>query len=321
MYSVLVIGTGQLGCRHIEGLTKSDNEIEIFAHDKDPGATKNCYDFFQSLDTKIDKKLITTPNFESLKNRKLDLVIVATPATNRPELVTQYLSTIDSQFWIIEKPLSQSVTKLDEFAAFTLQKNCWVNHWRRLVDMYKKVKLKIPSKTPLKVKISGQNLGIACNISHYIDLINFLTSELPEEIVTRNLSDRWHLSKRKGFYEISGKLMVKFTNGSHLEVACSPISKNYEIEVQFSTQSENSIMKIDELNGTIKYKNEALDDLKPPYQSQMSGQIFDQLMKHGSCDLTPLKTSIECHRPIIGELVRHWNSTMENNITDAIPIT
>ena len=102
MYSVLVIGTGQLGCRHIEGLTKSDNEIEIFAHDKDPGATKNCYDFFQSLDTKIDKKLITTPNFESLKNRKLDLVIVATPATNRPELVTQYLSTIDSQFWIIQ---------------------------------------------------------------------------------------------------------------------------------------------------------------------------------------------------------------------------
>ena len=108
--------------------------------------------------------------------------------------------------------------------------------------------------------------------------------------------------------------MVKFTNGSHLEVACSPISKNYEIEVQFSTQSENSIMKIDELNGTIKYKNEALDDLKPPYQSQMSGQIFDQLQSTRTCDLTPLKTSIECHRPIIGELyvtgTQQWKITL-----------
>ena len=321
MYNIFVIGTGQLGRRHIEGLTGSKYELNILAYDQDEAALRNCYEHFIGIGTRTNKNLKTTTEINFCNNKKIDLVIVATPASNRPELLNQYFSCIDSRFWLIEKPISQSILGLDKLATGSLQNKYWVNHWRRSVVMYKKIKSKLLESVPLSIKISGADLGIACNISHYVDLMNFLTNEIPKKTCTKGLSDNWHKSKRKGFYEIDGSLKIGFSKGSNLEIDSRPNLKSYEIEIHCNMPNENLTFQIDEIKGTIKYKDQFLTNLKFPYQSQMSGQIFDNLIDNGICNLTPLNTAIACHEPVIKALVKHWNSTMADVSTSTIPIT
>lgn len=321
MYNILVIGTGQLGRRHIEGLTGSKYELNIFAYDQDPKALRKCQEQLSELSGQTNKRLETINEISSLKNKKIDLVIVSTPATNRPELLNQYFGFIDSRFWIIEKPISQSLLGLDELVIASCQNKYWVNHWRRSVAMYQKIKSQLAEGGPLSVKVRGADIGIACNVSHYVDIINFLTKEIPAKISTQQLSDTWHQSKRKGFYEINGSLNIIFSSGSILEIDSRPIFKSYEIEIQCNIPNKNLTFQIDEINGTIKYEDQFISNLKFPYQSQMSGQIFDDLINDGTCVLTPLNTAVACHRPVINALVKHWNSTMTDVSTSTIQIT
>ena len=321
MYNILVIGAGQLGRRHIEGLTGSKYELSIFAYDQDVEALHKCHDHFLGLNTPANKHLEIINEISFLTNQKIDLVIVATTATNRPELLDQYFRSIDARFWIIEKPISQSLLGLDKLVSEPYQNKYWVNHWRRSVEMYRTIKSQLPADVPLSINISGSDLGIACNVSHYVDIVNFLTNEIPEKIITEYLSEIWHRSKRKGFYEVNGSLNVTFSNGSTLNFSSKPIFKKYEIEIQCNSPFKNLTFQIDEINGTIKFQDQFINNLKLPYQSQMSGQIFDDLINDGTCILTPLNTAVACHRPVITALVKHWNSTMADVSASTIPIT
>ena len=321
MYNILVIGTGQLGRRHIEGLTSSKHELNIFAYDQDLEALHECNKHFNGINPQKNKSLGIETEIKSFKNKSLDLVIVATPATNRPDLLKQYFLNIDSRFWLIEKPISQSSLNLDSLLNRANQGRYFVNHWRRDIELYKKVKAQLPDCASLSIKVSGADLGIACNISHYVDLVNFLTDEIPEKVCTRHLSAKWHPSKRKGFYDINGRFAIEFSGGAILEMDSRSTFKSYEIEIQCNMPSENLTFKIDEMKGTITYQGHLETNLKPPYQSQMSGQVFDDLVNNGTCSLTPLNTAVACHKPVIKALVKHWNSTMTDVATQIIPIT
>ena len=64
-------------------------------------------------------------------------------------------------------------------------KNIFINFPRRYCDWHNKIKDKIIrdySNEILDISITGKNLGIACNISHYIDLVNMWTSCYPLKV-------------------------------------------------------------------------------------------------------------------------------------------
>lgn len=320
MYNVCVIGIGQLGRRHIEGLFKSNNNIRVFAYDLAfDELQKWCINFIKSHENS-NATIAKVKCLNDLEKVSFDLVIVATNALDRPKFLINYMSILTSKYWLIEKPLSQSNSGLAELTRLSQVKNCWVNHWRRDTTMYKNLKTHFLKPKAIDVVVSGPNLGIACNISHFVDIVNFLNGETPKTVNTSELEKNWHPSKRQGFFDIDGILNIEFDKGSTLKVISNSDLSKYEITIDGKNLRAKNI-KINEVEGAIHVGYDYHSGLKVPFQSQMTGKILDDLMTRGTCDLTPLEIAISCHRPLVKALLQHWNTSTQEKEVEAVPFT
>ena len=91
------------------------------------------------------------------------------------------------------------------------------------------------------------------------------------------------------------------------------------ISGQFIDTGKNFIIDEHECIFTIEKEIEKLG--KMPFQSHLTGQVFDQIQQKGMSDLTPFPIAANCYQSIIEALLKHWQSSSgsQNDIT--IPIT
>ena len=94
---VVVVGCGALGCRHIEGLFRSHEPIEIIGIDLTEEVQENCRNFCHQLQNDGSKMTRFFTLSDSLKETfdAVELCIVATTANGRSELLTK-LNTVMS---------------------------------------------------------------------------------------------------------------------------------------------------------------------------------------------------------------------------------
>ena len=69
------------------------------------------------------------------------------------------------------------------------------------MEWFKRIKSELQNEGPLRITVAGPDIGLACNSSHYVDLVNFVTGELPVHINISNLNANWYASKRQGFFK------------------------------------------------------------------------------------------------------------------------
>ena len=67
---------------------------------------------------------------------------------------------------------------------------------------------------------------------HFIDLIFWWTGEKLTSINTDDLNKNWFESKRKGYFEINGKLQLAFSGGSKATFESNNIEKNFFIKAK-----------------------------------------------------------------------------------------
>ena len=58
-----------------------------------------------------------------------------------------------------------------------------------------------------------------------------------------------------------------------------------------------------------------------PFQSHLTGTVFDQIKQQGVSDLTPFPIAANCYKSTIKALLKHWQSTSGNIQDMTIPIT
>ena len=223
MLNILVVGAGQIGSRHLQGLVSVRLDLNIMVVD--------ISNF--SLDTAKLRWVEAGGNqshhkIEWCKKipgdiKNIDLAIVTTSSLGRATLVEQLALSVNVNYWVFEKVLAQSRQELDliEYATSTA-KNAWVNTPRRLMTWYQKLKIEFNNKGSLKIKKSGGLWGLACNSIHYIDLINWWTGESLFSVNTSKLDKIWYKSKRLGYFEVSGELLIKFSGGTELILQSYP---------------------------------------------------------------------------------------------------
>ena len=97
----------------------------------------------------------------------------------------------------------------------------------------------------------------------------------------------WINSKREGYKEVNGIIKVFFENNSYLELVCN--NKPYEIKMKISTKGIKFNWDL-ELGQLVL--NEKKQNLKLPFQSNMSKGLVEKLIYSDHCDLTVLNESI-----------------------------
>ena len=318
MQNILLVGAGQLGSRYLQGLSTVKIDLSITVVDPSDlslnKAKKRGFEAGGDVSPHTIRWCKVLPQDLLL----IDLAIITTSAGGRADLVKKISNTVSVSYWMLEKVLAQSKKELDIINVATIDsKGSWVNMVRREINWHQQLKLNFFKQGPLKVKKTGGLWGLACNTIHFIDLISWWTGESLISVNTDRLDHAWIKSKRVGYFEVMGELLVKFSRGTELTLQSQPIETRDILYVEIPNKD---IWTIDELNCTAfkSKKNVFRGEFK--LQSELTGPIITKILTNGNCELTTLKESLEQHKIFLEAMLSHWN--FSNKFNDKIvPIT
>jgi len=246
----------------------------------------------------------------------IDLAIVSSTANVRVEIVKNITLNTRVNYWILEKILATSIDDLNEIKSLIMPSiDAWVNTPLHLWPLYQHLATKYTS--PKKVSAKFLNFdGLACNSIHYIDFISRWVNSEVELIDITGLKKRWISAKREGFYEIEGKMSVKFQDGTLLYMSSKIDNEDYIAEIVVDGET----WYINENDGYAKssYGNEIFG--KTLLQSELTALLLEEIFNTGNCNLPNLEQSINQHIPLIHNLKKHWNQFMNFEI-ERVPIT
>lgn len=318
MFKVLVVGAGQLGSRYLQGLIDSESVLEITVVDTSPDSLEIAKSRWIEAGGERCHHRITWANDIPSELGRTDLVLVVTNAKGRAELVKQIASQMSVQYWVLEKVLAQSVGELEIIAQATAQSNgAWVNTSRRMMVWHQSLKKAFESKGPVKASYAANLWGLACNSIHFLDLISWWMGEKLDSIDPSSLDPNWFESERAGYFEVTGKLVAHFSEGSTLTLESRDQAKIQLLEIDLA---DGTTWRIDEVNGVAFSSNGDHIDGHIEFQSQLSGRLVDDILLRGKCELPSLKESAAMHAIFLQAMLKQWNLSQKRN-DDCVPIT
>lgn len=313
MNTVAIIGAGQLGSRHLQGLKSAENELAIYVMDQSNDSLKLAEERYNQVDDNGFAKEVHFVTSLDVLPTDLDIVIIATGSVPRAMLTKLLLNHSKVKYLILEKILFPRLAEYDEIQEIIRDKNvkAWVNCPRRLFPYYQKLYGMIDS--PFEMTVDGSNWGLCCNSIHLLDIFLYLTKE-NEYTVTLDVTSL-EASKRSGYIEMMGSFYFSTPKGSKLNLHCSKDEKIYGARIK----SDKYDIVIDKKNMMLIVNGEEDPILSYP-NSQLTGKVVNRLLAEGKCGLTQFEESCKYHKPIIEAILNEYNK-LSGNKGDLCPIT
>jgi len=316
--SLLLVGAGQLGSRYLQGLVASDSELEITVVDPSSDSLQTAKSRW--IEAGGDKSSHQVNWLELLPSNlhRVDVAIIVTSSKERAGLIDKIAKAFDVRYWVLEKVLTQSSEELREIqSALVGCERAWVNTPRRMMSWHQSLKDVFANRGSLKIYYSAGLWGLACNSIHFIDLVAWWSGEALVSVDTSGLDHHWHESKRAGYFEITGELVARFSNGTSLRLISKKDAQAQSIQVALS---DGVSWEVDEPAGTARSSIGDQLDGCIEFQSQMSGRLVDNILQQGKCDLPSLDESSSMHTIFLDAMLAHWNFSQNRN-DDHVPIT
>ena len=318
MKKVSIIGAGQLGSRHLQGLKTAQTEMEIWVIDASNESLEVAKERCEAIDATTPKKVHYAQTIEELPE-EMDLVIIATGSKPRASIIKSLLLRCTVKNLVLEKVLFPLLSDYDEIGNLLKEKDvkCWVNCPRRMYGMYQQIAAMINKKLPLSMVYEDENWGMCCNSIHEIDIFMYLTGDTSYIIDTSKVNNEIETSKRSGYIEMTGSLKVTTPKGNELVLTS---------ENGFKGKSGITILNgatkffIDETHGFWD-EGEERHEFKMPYQSQLSGILADDVLIKGNCSLSTFEQSTSYHKPFIAALLEKYNNIIKDKENKLLPIT
>lgn len=324
-YRLGIIGTGQIGSRHLQALAMIDRPVSVQVVDIIPDALRNAKERFNEMKGSGNVKHVDYLEDISEMFPELDCVIVATTADRRRKAIETLLREKHVDYLILEKVLFQ---RRDDFRIIHTLLNqydvkAWVNFSRRMWPIYRELETKTKNTDFVSLNVTGSQWGLGCNGLHYLDLFAFLTHCTEITILSDSLDSKILTAKRQGFVEFTGALHYLNSKKNHLSMTSYPTG-NAPLLVQIT--SPTSAFVVDENNG-IAWISEDADGWKwhkkpfsIPYQSQLTHLVVQKILDTGQCDLASYDDSWKIHIPFLEALSAHLRK-INYSEGDICPIT
>ena len=318
MYKILLVGAGQIGSRYLEGLAKLNINFELIVIEPNLDSLNTAKSRWTSACIEGRNYNIKWSNKVQPQKYEMDLAIISTSSVERCNIVKNVSETFSPKFWIMEKLLAQSKKEIDLIIKATDKSHgAWVNIPRRLDTWHKRIASEFNFKGPIKVIKTGGLWGMACNSIHLIDLVCWWTGEKILSIDTDKLDKNWIKSKREGYFEITGEMIAKFSNGSSLILRSN---KNFDYEFIKVYLRDNKEIVINENEGFLISPNGKKSNGSLQLQSELTAPLIKKLILENNCELPTLNISAQQHSVFINSMLKHWN--VSQKLADSkVPIT
>ena len=323
MYKIAIVGAGQLGSRHLQGVLKINVPVEVEVVDPNTQSLELAEQRAGEIALNDNIKSVRYINAISGLSNDIDICIIATTANVRYSILSELVGSKKIKNLVLEKVLFQ---KLSEYTLTLdlIEKNnikCWVNCPRRMMPVYTEIRSLISPGEKITYTVVGGEWGLACNAIHFIDHLNFLNGTTGFTYDTSGIYDVVE-GRRKGNYEFWGSVLGR-SNGSELFLhSRGDCGAGWKIEIL----TNKYLWQIDEVNGTLTTSS-SVDSWKPLvsrfdflYQSQLTNVVCENILLKGDSGLTPYAISSELHQEMLNSFIPLFNEKTGGNI-DYCPIT
>jgi predicted dehydrogenase len=317
-FNVVISGVGELGSRHLQGLATCSLPLDIYIQDPSEGALRISEGRWQevAVSGEIQHRLNVCYELSELP-RQIDVVIIASSADARPNIVAEIANLSRVSYWILEKVLARSEAGLQRILhSIGYNGRAWVNTPRRMLTWHQQIKAALAGNLPKKLEVDGGGWGMACNAIHFLDMFAWLTGETLEGLNTDGLDPQWVPAKRPGNFEVMGTLEASFSGGSTVKLTSRPGDVFYAFELI----DGDHVWKIDEVAGTASRMDGLSINGRIPYQSEVTGGLVGTLLETCNCELPTLDQSAQMHSVFLSSLLLHWRQHVDTNATQ-VPIT
>jgi len=325
MFILGLIGSGQLGSRHLQAIANIDLPIEIDVVDPSCESLKIAKVRFEELPKNPNVKRISFFNSINDLHSEIDLCIVATNSDVRAIVTEELLLKKKVKYLILEKILFQTENEYETIGNLIERYNVktWVNCPRRMLSVYRQIRANLTNSHLYEINISGSSLDLASGSIHMIDLMAYLTG-IDEYNINGDLLDPDVLeSKRIGFLEVTGSLKGSFKDGPNFSISSFKDGKVPSI-IQLISQKAIYFISEDSGMGWISSEDKKWAwqafSFKIPYQSQLTHLIIKQIIDAGESDLPSFEESVKLHLPLLNCFISFLRR--EGNVVgDRCPIT
>jgi predicted dehydrogenase len=317
MACILLIGAGQLGSRYLQGLVALEDPLAIRVVDPSEASLAVAKQRLAQVQPAVARNVQFATSLDAAP-QAFDLALVVTPAHCRARVVEEIAGRHQVKAWILEKVLAQSGEQLDQIEqALAGHSQVWVNTPRRLMGWHQAIRAQLlpDGPAPLRVWVAGGSWGLACNAIHFIDLVAWWTQSRVQSVRPDGL-DGWAGSKRAGFQEVFGRLLVHYSGGSVLELSCLPDAQPAVITLETPQGS----WRLEEAAGVAAGPAGQQLQGQLGFQSSLTAPLVAQILQDGHCALPTLAESVAQHRPLLQALLEHWNRS-QNRHDLSVPIT
>jgi predicted dehydrogenase len=303
MKQIAIIGAGQLGSRHLQGLSKLALDCEITVIDPMQASLAVAKQRFEEMPANGCIHAVRYGTSISDIPSAVDYVIVATTADVRMDVLRALLAGHTVKYLLLEKVLFQNLDEYAQAEALLTQHGvkAWVNCPRRVYSIYNEVRSFLGNDTIHALSVSGGNWGLGCNSIHFLDLFGVLTGASPVAVSTRDLDEQLIESKRKNFVEFTGTLRGEF--GSAKFELTSIAGSAAKLLIVIRSESRSCI--IDEGAGAALFldgANWTRREFRAPMLSELATSVATDILQEGQCGLATYEQSKAYHLPLLGAL-------------------
>lgn len=297
MNKIILVGTGNIGKRHLQAIIGSNQVSKIYCYDLYEDALDSVPEFCQS--NKIPQEIICIEkSFENLLLEIDDysIVIVATTARGRMEILNPIIKCKPKAI-VVEKPVVQykyQYKDLEELAA-QYSVNIYVNFIAHAQKFYNQIYNELEGTTELSFYTSMPKWGLSTVGIHQIELFLWLSRSRTCEM-SYSTSSLVYEQKRKGFEDIAGTILLNNQKG-HLAVIRSLMSDISPSSIQIC--SDKKIYTIYEsLNRLVVADKDGgvdIQDLNVKFVSQYMNEIVDAIFTDRDVCLPTIENSRLSH--------------------------
>ena len=153
-----------------------------------------------------------------------------------------------------------------------------------------------------EIHVEGKNWGLACNSVHFVEYLDVITGGRKLTVKEINLDNKVIESKRLGYFELTGSVVIESESGVLLHLTCvheKALGDNKQINIKMIGKGRcleasllDEVLKCD-YHDSLSGSN--FQEYVIPMQSIMTGSIVESIHHNNSCTLPTYEQSIKQH--------------------------
>ncbi len=301
--TVVLVGCGNIGFRHLQALTGMETPSTITVVEPAEAAHPRILALIAEEDAKGRHKvqLLSGLDQDGIPG-ETGLAIIATDTSHRREAWEALRARTKVRNVIFEKVLFPTLGDIDAVGAQLAADGAagYVNCTRRGFQDYHRLRARFEG-TPLDVAFSGTSYGMASNMIHFLDIAEFLNASGLVSVDVSGLVPGSVPSKRGHYVEVFGTITGTLANGATVSAVCDD-AEGLRVAVRL-TGHDGAVLDIDERSSTVSEAGET-----SPFEVRLvSGMsdIYEEILTGKAGKLTPYADATRQHRLFLTAMRGH----------------